>query len=277
MKIVFWAPVHGQTRQSSNMLAVAFSSVMRERVGILMTQTQFCMNDLEDAVVGRMSIKAMRERFYQDMGIDAVSRCVKRKQIERDDLENCCVQILPDSELMLLPGSKSGSYEVHCEALCEIMPYILREAERYFEYVLIDTNPGRDCVSRKMIEIADVVVVNLSQNMGIVEPFFREFPEILKSKKVFYLFGSYLADSCYSLHNIRFRYDRINRQNSGVIPLNIGFMDAISNGKVLDFFATNIECERGDINFEFIKGSREASERLLCLAEGIKNKRMEQG
>ena len=267
MKIAFWAPVHGQTRQSSNMLAVSFVSAMRENIGILMTQTQYRMNDLEDAAVGRTSVKAMRERFYQDMGIDAVSRCIKRKQLERNDLENCCIKILPDSELMLLPGSKSGSYGVHCEALHEIMPYILREAERYFEYVLIDTNPGMDCISQKMIDIADVVVVNLSQNMGVVAPFFRDFPEILKMKRVFYLFGSYLADSCYNLHNIRFRYERINRKNSGVIPLNIGFMDAISNGRVMDFFATNMECERGDVNFGFINEVREASERLFCFAK----------
>lgn len=277
MKIVFWAPVHGQTRQSSNMLAVAFVSALRENAGILMTQTQFCMNDLEDAVVGRTSVKEMRERFYRDMGIDAVSRCIKRKQLERSDLENCCINILPDSELMLLPGSKAGSYGVHCEALYEILPYVLREAERYFEYVLIDTNPGMDYVSQKMIDIADVVVVNLSQNMGVVEPLFRNFPEILKTKKVFYLFGSYLADSCYSLHNIRFRYDRINRKNSGVIPLNIGYMDAISSGRVMDYFATNMECEQGDVNFRFIKEVREASERLLCFAEGAKKERMEQG
>ena len=263
MKIVFWAPVHGQTRQSSNMLAVALTMAMQKKRRILVTQTHFQLNDFEDAIAGRSASKEMREKFYQGIGIDAVQRCIKRKPMEENDLENCCIQILSDAELLLLPGTNSGSYEIHSEALNEMMSLFLREAERYFDCVLIDVCPGRERISRRLMEEADVVVVNLSQNVGVTDPFFWDFPKELEEKKVFYLIGSYLPDSSYNLHNLRFRYRKITRSNSGVIPLNVGYMDAISAGKTVDFFEANKEPEPGDSNYKFITEVQRVVERLI--------------
>lgn len=263
MKIVFWSPVHGQTRQSSNMLAVALMLAMKKKCRVMITQTQFCMNDLEDAVVGRAVAKGVREQFYQDMGIDAVCRCIKHKRLEKSDLENCCIQVLEKPELMLLPGTKVGSYEIHYELLHEMMPYVLKQAELYFDYTLIDTNPGADRISRQLIESAEAVVVNLSQNIGVLDAFFSNYPKEFNGKKVFFLFGSYLADSCYNLHNLRFRYGPIKRENSGVIPLNIGYMDAVSGGKIVDYFEANLESETGDTNYIFVSEAEKVVEGLL--------------
>ena len=65
MKVVFWSPVHGQTRQSSNMLSVALMLAMKKKCRIMITQTQLRMNDLEDAIVGRAVVKGIREQFYR--------------------------------------------------------------------------------------------------------------------------------------------------------------------------------------------------------------------
>lgn len=265
MKIVFWSPVHGQTRQSSNMLAVALMLTMKQKRSTLITQTQYRMNDLEDAVIGRAVTKKIREQFYQDMGIEAVGRCIKHKRLEKADLENCCIQVLMNSELMLLPGARSANYEIHYELLNEILLYVFRQAEQYFDYVLADTNPGADRISGQLLEAAEVVVVSLSQNLGVLDAFFENYPEELQGKKVFYLFGAYLEDSCYNLHNLRFRYRQLRRENSGVIPLNVGFMDAISAGKTVDFLEANLESEPGDTNYMFVSEVEKVSEALLHL------------
>ena len=270
MKIVFWSPVHGQTRQSSNMLVLALMLTMKQKYRTLITQTQFRMNDLEDAVIGRAVTKEMREQFYQDMGIEAVGRCIKHKRLEKEDLENCCIQVLTKPELMLLPGAQSGTYEIHYELLNEMLLYVLRQSEQYFDYVLADTNPGADRISRQLLESAEAVVVSLSQNLGVLDAFFENYPKELLGKKVFYLFGSYLADSCYNLHNLRFRYRQLRRENSGVIPMNVGFMDAVSAGKTVDFLEANMESEPGDTNYAFVSEVERVSEALLRLIGGAR-------
>ena len=207
-----------------------------------------------------------REQFYQDMGIEAVCRCIKHKHLEKEDLENCCIQVSMQPEVMLLPGTQSGSYEIHYELLSEMLPYLLKQAERYFDYVLIDTNPGTDGISKQLIASAEIVVVCLSQNAGILDAFFLNYPKELEGKTVFYLFGSYLADSCYNLRNLWFRYARIKRENSAVIPMNVGFMDAVSGGKVVDFFEANLESEAGDTNYVFMSEVEKAVEKILGFA-----------
>ncbi len=253
MKIVFWSPVHGQARQSSNLLAVSLNLVMEQHKKILVTQTQYRMNDLEDAAVGRAGRKDFREQFYQDMGIDSLIRCLKRKQITKADIENCCIQLLPDEEFILLPGSQCENYEVFQENVGETVRTVLEEAEKYYDYVFVDTNPGGDRMSRQLLQAADFIVVNLSQNVGVIDRFFWDYPEELRGKRVFFLFGSYLADSCYNLSNLRYRYELIRRNNAAVIPMNVGFMDAIAGGNVRNYFAKNLECEPGDANYTFMQ------------------------
>lgn len=269
MKIVFWAPVHGQTRQSSNLLALALYMALEQRRRLLITQTQFRMNDLEDAIVGRAGAKEIRERFYQNMGIDSLIRCIKRKMPQKDDVENCCVQVLSNAELMLLPGSQVGNYEVYYKTFCETIVPVFRETEKYFDAVLIDTNPGMNQINHQLLEEADLVVVNLSQNIGVLDLYFNNIPKELERKKVFYMLGSYLADSCYNLENLRLRYRRLKKNNSGVIPVNVGFMDAISGGRMQDYFETNLECVRGDTNYIFMREVIRAVERLSYLMDEI--------
>ena len=269
MKIIFWAPVHGQSRQSANLLAVALIMAMRKQQHMLLTQTQFRMNDLEDAIIGRTGVTELREQFYQDMGIDSLVRCIKRKRPEKTDVENCCIRLSQRPELMLLPGSRSNNYEIYCQTFNEMITAVLAEAEKYFDAVLVDSNPGMDPINRKLFCEADMVVVNFSQNIGVIDSFFKEKIKELSGKNVFYLFGSYLPDSRYSLKNLRLRYKELNKRNTGVIPLSVGFMDAISEGRIPDFFEENLESEQGDANYMFIREVIATTDRLCNLLDEI--------
>ena len=114
-----------------------------------------------------------------------------------------------------------------------------------------------------------MVVVNFSQNIGVIDSFFKEKIKELSGKNVFYLFGSYLPDSRYSLKNLRLRYKELNKRNTGVIPLSVGFMDAISEGRIPDFFEENLESEQGDANYMFIREVIATTDRLCNLLDEI--------
>jgi hypothetical protein len=102
---------------------------------------------------------------------------------------------------------------------------------------------------------SDLVVVNLSQNMGMLDIFFPYYRELIRSK-VFYLFGNYDVDSKYNINNIRRRYwKEITLVNSGVIPYNTEFLDAQCDGRVCEFIRENLGCNKNDHNRFFIKKS----------------------
>jgi len=111
--------------------------------------------------------------------------------------------------------------------------------ERYFDRVFIDTNSGDNEFSMRLIDECDAIVVSLRQNRYLLDTFFDNNP--LKGKKVFYVFSDYDTDSKYNLHNIRVMHREISKENSAVIPHSPEFMDAISDERIMRFFALNID------------------------------------
>ena len=269
MNIVFWSPVHGQTRQSSNMIALALMIALKNGYRGLITQTQFSMNDMEDVIVGRTSRKEARDRFYEDVGIDALIRVFKSKQLSRAAIENCGIQLLDtdgSGSLALLPGTQSESKQLFNNDDMEgLLLAVLREVERCYDLVFIDVNPGMGEQTKKLIRKADMVVVNLSQNISLSDALFRDFPEELKGKKVFFLIGSYLSGSRYSVKNMCRRYKLMNPSNSAVIPLNVSFMDAIASGTVRDFFVRNVDEDINEGIRVFMKEVGMAADMILRL------------
>lgn len=263
MRIVFWSPVHGMARQTSNLLAIALSMAMQDKYKVLITQTQFRSGSLEDAVIGHAGTKEARERFYQDIGIDSLMRGIKRKKMDETDVNNCCVQLLSEAKLMLLPGTKVEQFEIYRELMPETVFHSLQEVKSHFDFVFVDVTPGNDAISRKIIQDAELVVVNLPQNTGVIASFLSEYPQELKNKRLFFLFGSYFSDSYNNLHNLRARYERFSGKNTGSIPVSIGFMDALSMGNTCRFFEVNQECEPEAANYYFMKEVQAAKERLL--------------
>lgn len=269
MNIVFWSPVHGQTRQSSNMIALALMIALKNGYRGLITQTQFSMNDMEDAIVGRTSKKEARDRFYEDVGIDALIRVFKSRQLNRVAVENCSVQLVDtdgSGSLALLPGTQSESRQLfNNDDMEKTLLAVLREVQRCYDLVFIDVNPGMGEQTKKLIQRADLVVVNLSQNISLSDSLFREFPKEFEGKKVFFLIGSYLAGSRYSVKNMCRRYKVMKSSNSGVIPLNVSFMDAIASGTVRDFFVRNVDEELNEDIRVFMKEVGVAADKILKL------------
>ena len=110
---------------------------------------------------------------------------------------------------------------------------VLQYLERYNDLVMIDTSCSFLNSSRRILEEADLVVVNLFQNEAALSHFFSNYSNI--RKKAFYLIGNYEGDSCMTRGEILKRY-RIPGSHLGVIPRNAGFCDAVSGGNLIPFF-----------------------------------------
>lgn len=262
MNIVFYSPLHGQMRQSSNMMAISmgFSKLLYKRC--LITQTQYSYNDLEDMVIGRTSNESQRDRFFEDIGIDSLIRNFKKSAMTKETVSNCTVPVGTDGMLELLPGSRAVNRGMFDEVMVKVLPAVVREVQGFYDYVFVDSNPGLCEQTENLINNADMVVVNLSQNIGVLDRFFMNFPECLKGKKVFYLFGSYMKDSRYNFTNLSRKYRELKKNNTGVVPLNVNFMDAISGGDVSEFFRRNIDADENDDNFSFMEAIKADIEKM---------------
>lgn len=131
----------------------------------------------------------------------------------------------------------------------------LRYLERYSDIVFIDTSAAPLSSSRKILQQADMVVVNLSQNESMMSHFFRNYSSI--REKAFYMVGNYDAYSQWTKSRIMNRYG-IPGRKIGTIPHNIRFSDAISAGKLIPYLLKNYKCDSKNWNYDFMAAAKEA-------------------
>jgi len=260
MIVAFWSNVHGQPRTTSNMVSVAVAMAMVYNRKCLVTQTHFNLNHLESYLIGS---RENSKEVFVDMGLDGLASIIKLRAIDKATIENYSIPLL-NKNLTLVPGTTGSNRKAFIDDIGKTVSLLLNEMNKYYEMVFVDVNSGADEVSRLIMNRADIVVVNLCQNKSIIENYMKSWQ--LKNKKIMYIFGNYDRNSAYNLHNLKLIYKPFSTGNTGVIPYNIGFMDAQSDGCVIKYMKKNIAANRDDSNSYFIDCVKDTAEKLLRLA-----------
>lgn len=253
MKIAFWSPVHGQTGTTSNMIAIATVAVIQHDVKALLVQTHFCLNNLERSLIGYQRDKDS----LIDIGVDELARSPKLVNLDRETIYNCSVNAF--NNLHLLPGTLREHREDYEKSTGTKLTRIITAAEKYYDIVFVDTNAGNSKITMDILNAADLIVVNLSQNVFVIDKYLEDYK--LDPKKTFYLIGDYEKDSRYNLFNLKSKYE-IFKKNTGVIPHSVLYKDAHSSENALRFIRANIDCKKGP-NAYFIKSIKDAAEKIL--------------
>ena len=255
MKIAFWSPLHG-TGATASLLAVSIVLSEIKKKKILITHTHYNLNNLERPLLGKVS----NGDFFRDTGLDACMRHFKSGNITEEHISDCSIKI--SDHLYLMAGTKNSNREGYESNLVKNMiTYIIGVIEKYYDIVLVDTNSGKNEYSMKIIEDSDMVVVTLRQDRYLLDEFFSE--HFIDTKKVFYLFGDYDRDSKYNLTNLRHLYRKIHRTNSGEIPHNTRYKDAICDEKVMKYLSMNLENEK-DFPDSFFFGTLKDTVQKIC-------------
>ncbi|MBR4343489.1 MAG: hypothetical protein IKP88_12445 [Lachnospiraceae bacterium] len=262
MKIAFWSPLHG-TGATASLLAVAIALSELKKNKILVTHTHYNLNNLERPLLGNVD----NGDFFRDTGIDAVIRHFKSGTVTGEHISDCSIKI--SENLYLLAGTKNSSREGYESGIVKNMiAHILTIIEKYYDIVLVDTNSGNNEYSKKIIEECDMVIVTLRQDRYLLDGFFEN--EVFSDKKIFYLFGDYDRESKYSLTNIRHLYKKIRKNNSGEIPHNTRYGDAICDEKVLRYLRMNLNEENRNCPDEyFFTALKETIDKICLFSEQI--------
>lgn len=248
-KVLFWSPFHGQG-QTSNIHVITFIIGLLHKKSVLMMQTHFSRNNLESPLVGENvnKNKSRDNSLFLDIGLDVAVTYSSMNKLSKERLESCCFTF-PDTKVLLLPGTEIKNRETFDRDIGKAVSGVIMDADKCVDMVLIDANSGDDKLSIKLMSMADLIVVNLTQHRYVLDNFFEEYSDqLLDNKKVFFLFGDYDDNSCYNINNCRRKYRRfINSKNSGVIPYCTKFMDAQNESDVVRFMQNGLYVSEGSI------------------------------
>ncbi|NLK75112.1 MAG: hypothetical protein GX288_07485 [Clostridiales bacterium] len=266
MKITFWSPYPGQAGTTSNILAVSLITTLLYKKPILLTQTHFNYSNLERPLVGSNLRISETSDYFMDMGLDALIRYFKAAKLNNDIIENCCIS-LPKTSLRLLPGTCKTNRESFEYEMNNIIVNLFRVMERSGNIIFTDVSSGDNPISLKIINASDLLVINLNQNISLLDNFFNKYNNV-PANKVFYLIGNYDKNSKYNINNIRRRYRKyINIHNSGVVPYNTKYLDALCDGNIIEFFLDNLKCTKKDLNWYFINHIKVTSKKIMEITD----------
>ncbi len=231
MKIAFWSNSSGQG-VTANMVCTSVLSAIYTDSDVVMFENHFSIRNLITSF-NHFKIPDLvyeTQNYICNLGLNKLIEIGDEYTFGRDVMvKNIAMEILK-SKLYYLPTNS-----INCDLLeyrlKKNMDSVLEVLEQYFDYVNIDVS-GKSESGRMILDRADMVVVNLSQNSQVLDQFFSNYSNL--RKKSFIILGNYDADSILNLDTIKRSYG-IKDDLIGVIPYNRRFADALSQGNAVDF------------------------------------------
>ena len=253
-QIAFWGNVHGQVGSTSNVIAAATMIGIEYSTRILVGQTQWSLSTLESAY-SVLSTGLNRTSFFTDTGIDALERLARSNRLSPEMISDYTVPII-NERLDLLMGTSKPTEPLY-ENMRDVITSIFSYADQCYDAVLLDMHSGnKNSITGALLETSDVIVVNLSQNMTLLERFFskQDWPSALYNKPYMIVLGQYDPNSKYTAINIARRFDY--KEPIYTIPYCTDYKDACNDKRVLEFFIRQRNVTRKHENFYFIQEIR---------------------
>jgi len=262
MRIVFCANYNGQTGTTSNVSAIACSLAMQEKMKVYLMQTQFGNRGLDWAFLGQ----PVQAEEGQENGIDGLIRMIKSEPVTKEMLDSCSIGFL-QNRLLMLPGSVEQEACMYEQMVKPMVVYCMNAAYMHYEMVLIDAGCWDLRKRQALFDYADVIVMNLSQNVQVLNDCYAV--DDIYRKKMFYLIGLYDAMSKYNVPWIRHRY-KIPKERLAVVPYNAMFRDAYSDGQVLKYITQIHLSTREEMNYDFEQQVMNAGKKIIAFGERLK-------
>jgi hypothetical protein len=258
--VAFWSPYHGQTCTTSNLVALGTYIGFKYNIKTLLMHSQFKKSNLENAYFhAKDDIEAM---LFDESGIDAIERLARTKQLSVSNFVDYTKTLL-GGRLDILVGTEKSN-EVVFQKILDTIQYILMCAKQTYDLVLCDVNSGtQNAITNKSLELADLIVVNLNQNVEVLGSFFNkeDWLEELDKKEHIILISNYDSNSKYSIKYIK-RLFKCDAEIFGV-SRNVHFMDHHNDHGVLRYFQGNYDVEKTDDNFEMMRDLDDISKYVL--------------
>ena len=142
-------------------------------------------------------------------------------------------------------------------ALVDVLPNIFESACGYYDLTMIDVNSGsQNQLTNRVLQKADLVVVNLSQNISILERFFvdKEWDDLLADKPYIVVLGKYDRHSNYTHSNIarKFKF----KHPIFTVPQCTSYLDAYNQSMVIELFMRNRNITKKDDDFFYFEEVR---------------------
>lgn len=267
--IAFWSDEEKETGQTMSMVALSTYMAIEHNYKILNVSTSFKDNTLESSYWDLQKIEQLVKTISKntnavglESGVEGLIKIINSNKTSTNIVSNYTKVVFKD-RLDVLCAAKTQNYEEYRE-IAQLYPNILQVANRSYDLVFVDISKRmpKEQVD-KILEIANVVIVNMTQRLKTIDDFInlREENEFFKGKNILVNIGRYDKFSKYNVKNIT-RYMK-EKKDVHAIPYNTLFFESCSEGKVAEFFLKLRRVEQEDRNAVFVEETSRLAKDLI--------------
>ena len=277
--ITFWSETREETAKTLSIVASATHMAINHQYKILMLSTAFEDDTLEncfwDMKHGKKNkVKIVEKKINIDSGLEGLQKLYMSNRLTPEQIPDDTKVVFANNRLEVLPICKTTTYETY-EKTLKIYKDIIESANRYYDFVFVDLNKGfRYPELTKILEISDLIVVNLSQRIKIIDNYMklREKNSIFKQPNVMLLLGRYDKYSKYSAKNVsRYMHEK---KIINTVPYNTLFFEACGEGDVAEYFLKFKTTDIQDRNGFFVNEIGKLNENMISTIQMLqRNKR----
>lgn len=276
--VAFWSNEKRETGQTLSMVALSTYMAIEHNFKILNVSTNFKDDTLEKCYWNLQKETSFIKKITEtekvvglEAGIEGLVKIIKSNKTTPNIVSNYSKVIFND-RLDILCAPTTKVYSEYLE-IAKMYPDILQVANRSYDLVFVDISKKMDeQEANHILEIADVIIVNITQKLQIIDEFFtlKEENNFFKNNNVLLNIGRYDRFSKYNVKNVS-RYLRM-KNDVLAIPYNTLFFEACSEGKVAEFFLRLRNADTEDRNGVLIQEVDRMSKVLLSKIQELRLK-----
>ncbi|MCI8361989.1 MAG: hypothetical protein HFJ41_02420 [Clostridia bacterium] len=276
--VAFWSDEKRETGQTLSMVALSTYMAIEHNFKILNVSTNFKDDTLEKCYWNLQKENSFIKKITEtesvvglEAGIEGLVKIIKSNKTTPNIVSNYSKVIFND-RLDILCAPTTKIYSEYLE-IAKMYPDILQVANRSYDLVFVDISKKMDeQEANHILEIADIIIVNITQKLQIIDKFFtlKEENNFFKNNNVLLNIGRYDRFSKYNMKNIS-RYLRM-KNDVLAIPYNTLFFESCSEGKVAEFFLRLRNADTEDRNGALIQEVDRMSKVLLSKIQELRIK-----
>lgn len=257
---------------SENLAAISVASVIRYPYTVLAMENRLSNHNLGKAFLGRYSCNCCNEvgtNYYDGSGMEGLMRKIYRGDCGKGMLKSYVKEII-STHLYYIPQSRVIHSEIFDYEFDHGIHQLLEMTGEYADICYIDTASHQNLSTKTILEEVDLIVVNLCQNQDILEDFFLNYSSLIY--KAIFIISNYDCHTKLHIKRIAAMFE-IPIENIVLIPKNEAYLNAFSNGDVVEFISRNYSCSKENPNYFFIQAVKKSTYIIIKKAvELIKQK-----
>lgn len=277
MIVVFHGTKLGKHGAAAAMVAIGSMEAFRTNKKVILMS--FCSSDPKNNIENlanrqvevdektQSTIAALEGIEYDDSGVDALVRRAETGKLMAEHFDNAISPMIRTKNgLDLCNTTKDDGFEDNIDSHFDVARTILGKANTIYDYVFVLADPDNKSLTQQLDRLADKVVCVVRQgHVDKTLPFLFEQTGLDKvdkrgnsteekagdgRKKLIFLVADYEEKSAY---NIRVMKKQYGNATICIIPHNVKYRDASSDGVLVRFASRNAKINKnpGDYNYSF--------------------------